>query len=160
MNFVNEHGNTPLHYACFWNYELIAEDLIDWGSLVSVANKYGETPLNKANGHMAKRLHGEDSEKVGFLVSSFTQFHSERAVQLGQDLRKREFKDQSWLGLKTRSRDPTLSRHKGININELYLQNKIATSATGKTKRSFGGSSCVCVCYVLLRRDLEGQVAG
>jgi hypothetical protein len=36
-------------------------------------------------------------------------------------MRKQEFKDQSWLGLKTRSRDATLSRHKGININELYL---------------------------------------
>ena len=37
----------------------------------------------------------------------------DRAAELGQDLRKREFKDQSWLGLKTRSRDATLSRHKG-----------------------------------------------
>ena len=46
---------------------------------------------------------------------------TERAVELGQDMRKQEFKDQSWLGLKTRSRDATLSRHKGININELYL---------------------------------------
>ena len=40
----------------------------------------------------------------------------------------REYKDQSWLGLKTRSRDATLSRHKGININELYLHTKIATT--------------------------------
>ena len=22
---MNEHGNTPLHYACFWNYESVAE---------------------------------------------------------------------------------------------------------------------------------------
>ena len=50
-------------------------------------------------------------------------------------MRKREFKDQSWLGLKTRSRDATLSRHKGININELYLHTKIATTATGETWR-------------------------
>lgn len=42
---------------------------------------------------------------------------------------------QSWLGLKTRSRDATLSRHKGININELYLHTKIATTATGETWR-------------------------
>ena len=51
---------------------------------------------------------------------------------IGQDLRKREFKDLSWLGLKTRSRDATLSRHKGININELYLHTKIAQTPTGK----------------------------
>ena len=25
INAINEHGNTPLHYACFWNYEVIAE---------------------------------------------------------------------------------------------------------------------------------------
>ena len=23
MNIANEHGNTPLHYACFWSYEEI-----------------------------------------------------------------------------------------------------------------------------------------
>ena len=47
----------------------------------------------------------------------------------------KEFKDQSWLGLKTRSRDATLSRHKGININELYLHTKIAVTASGETWR-------------------------
>ena len=25
INAVNEHGNTPLHYACFWNYDHVAE---------------------------------------------------------------------------------------------------------------------------------------
>jgi integrin-linked kinase len=64
--------------------------------------------------------------------NSFT----DRAAELGQDLRKREFKDQSWLGLKTRSRDATLSRHKGININELYLHTKLdGSSPTGETWR-------------------------
>ena len=61
---------------------------------------------------------------------------TDRAAELGQDLRKREFKDQSWLGLKTRSRDATLSRHKGININELYLHTKLpSTSPTGEVWR-------------------------
>ncbi len=62
-------------------------------------------------------------------------FWTERAVELGQDMRKQEFKDQSWLGLKTRSRDATLSRHKGININELYLHTKLAQTPTGETWR-------------------------
>ena len=48
---------------------------------------------------------------------------------------KQEIKDQSWLGLKTRSRDATLSRHKGININELYLHTKLAQTPTGETWR-------------------------
>ena len=59
----------------------------------------------------------------------------EHAIDLGQDMKKQEFKDQSWLGLKTRSRDATLSRHKGININELYLHTKLAQTATGETWR-------------------------
>ena len=25
INAINEHGNTPLHYACFWGYDQIAE---------------------------------------------------------------------------------------------------------------------------------------
>jgi len=116
VNFVNEHGNSAMHYACFWGYIDIAEELVDAGALVAVQNKYQETPLDKCSERVAQRLH-------------------ERAAQAGQDLRKKEFKDQSWLGLKTRSRDATLSRHKGININELYLHTKIATTPSGETWR-------------------------
>ena len=63
----------------------IAEDLVEWGAMVSIENKYGETPLDKCQPALKKKLH-------------------ERAAEMGQDLRKREFKDLSWLGLKTRSR--------------------------------------------------------
>ena len=58
LNFVNEHGNTPLHYATFWNYPIIAEDLVEWGALVTIENKYGETPLEKCPGSLGKKLHG------------------------------------------------------------------------------------------------------
>ena len=58
MNFVNEHGNTPLHYATFWNYPIIAEDLVEWGALVTIENKYGETPLEKCQASLGKKLHG------------------------------------------------------------------------------------------------------
>lgn len=112
---MNEHGNTALHYATFWNFPAIAEDLVEWGALVTIENKYGETPLDKCQSSLGKKLH-------------------ERAAELGQDLRKREFKDLSWLGLKTRSRDATLSRHKGININELYLHTKISQTPTGESE--------------------------
>jgi hypothetical protein len=60
VNLVNEHGNTPLHYAAFWNYEDIAEDLVENGALVNIQNKYGETPLDKCAPGIAKRLYGEN----------------------------------------------------------------------------------------------------
>ncbi|CAH4028884.1 integrin-linked protein kinase [Pieris brassicae] len=116
VNFTNEHGNSPLHYACFWGYSAIAEDLVIAGALVSLANKDGDTPLDKTKGQLVQRLH-------------------ELAVNQGQDLKKIQFKDQSWLGLKTRSRDATLSRHKGININELALHTRIAVTPSGETWR-------------------------
>ncbi|XP_050419991.1 integrin-linked protein kinase [Adelges cooleyi] len=116
INFTNEHGNTPLHYACFWGYEAIAEELIENGALAASANKDGDTPLDKAKGPIVKHL-------------------KDLALQSGQDLTKINFKDQSWLGLKTRSRDATLSRHKGINLSDLYLHTKMATSPSGETWR-------------------------
>jgi integrin-linked kinase len=70
INFVNEHGNTPLHYACFWAYSSIAEDLVNYGAYVSVANKYGEIPLDKCSGVIAKQLHGTSTNYKNKLVVS------------------------------------------------------------------------------------------
>lgn len=58
INFTNEHGNTPLHYACFWGYEAIAEELIENGALAALANKDGDTPLDKGKGPILKHLKG------------------------------------------------------------------------------------------------------
>uniref|UniRef100_A0A1E1XQL3 Putative integrin-linked kinase n=1 Tax=Amblyomma sculptum TaxID=1581419 RepID=A0A1E1XQL3_AMBSC len=125
VNAINEHGNTPLHYACFWGYQAIAEDLIASGALVSIANKYGETPLDKCKGHMGIRLR-------------------ELAEQAGQDLKKIYYKDQNWLGTKTRTRDATLSRHSGINMDELKFFQQIASTASGETwKGSWQGNDIV-----------------
>lgn len=57
------------------------------------------------------------------------------AERNGQEMKKISFKDQSWLGLKTRSRDATLSRYKGININDLDLRSQLAITPTGQTWR-------------------------
>lgn len=114
INAINEHGNTPLHYACFWGYQAIAEDLINNGAMVAICNKYGETPLDKCKGQMAQKLH-------------------ELAVQLGQDTKRIPFKDENWLGTKTRSRDATLSRHSGINMKEISFEVKIANTPSGET---------------------------
>lgn len=139
VNFTNEHGNTPLHYACFWGYQSLAEDLVSHGALVSLANKDGDTPLDKARGTLAKKLH-------------------ELAVETGQDLKKINFKDQSWLGLKTRSRDATLSRHKGINISDLALHTKIATSPSGETWRGRWQKNEI-VAKILTLRECTSRVS-
>lgn len=139
VNFTNEHGNTPLHYACFWGYQAVAEDLVTHGALVSLANKDGDTPLDKARGTLAKRLH-------------------ELALETGQDLKKITFKDQSWLGLKTRSRDATLSRHKGINIADLHLHTKIATSPSGESWRGRWQKNDI-VAKILAVRDCTSRVS-
>ncbi|KAL0280544.1 UNVERIFIED_CONTAM: hypothetical protein PYX00_001804 [Menopon gallinae] len=139
INFINEHGNSPLHYACFWGYQAVAEDLVSQGALVSLANKDGDTPLDKARGHIAKRLH-------------------EIAVEMGQDLKKINFKDQSWLGLKTRSRDPTLSRHRGINIADLALHTQIASSPSGETWRGKWQKNDV-VAKILAVRNFTSRIS-
>ncbi|XP_044272381.1 integrin-linked protein kinase [Tribolium madens] len=139
VNFTNEHGNTPLHYACFWGYREIAEDLVHHDAKVSIANKYGDTPLDKARGNLAKVLH-------------------DMAVEAGQDLKKIIFKDQSWLGLKTRSRDATLSRHKGINIKELHRREEIASTPSGVTYRGTWQKNDV-VAKVLNIREVTSRIS-
>lgn len=71
--------------------------------------------------------------------------------QVGQDVsRKIPFKDQSWLGTKTRSRDATLSRHQGINLNELQLQEKMATTPSGDTWKGVWQGAEICAKFLSL----------
>lgn len=139
VNAANEHGNTPLHYACFWGYQPIAEELVSNGALVSLANKDGDTPLDKAKSQLATRLHN-------------------LAVESGQELKKISFKDQSWLGLKTRSRDATLSRYKGINIQDLMLHTKLAITAGGETWRGRWQNNDI-VAKILAIRECNARVS-
>ncbi|KAF8785600.1 Integrin-linked protein kinase like protein [Argiope bruennichi] len=138
INAVNEHGNTPLHYACFWGYQAIAEDLINNGALVAICNKYGETPLDKCKGQMSQKL-------------------LELANQLGQDTGKIPYKDQSWLGYKTRSRDGTLSRHSFINLKELSFNYKIAVKPSGETWRGMWQQNDI-VAKILNVREVKPRV--
>lgn len=98
-----------------------------------MANKFDETPLDKATKRLANILKGMDwYSNVNWKTVSICYFQSlncllyiylelytlfrslhvhvhvckfllDRAVQLGQDLQKIPFKDRSWLGYKTRS---------------------------------------------------------
>lgn len=48
----------------------IAEDLVHHGASVSIANKYGDVPLDKCRGAMAKKLHSE-LDYPFYLVKNF-----------------------------------------------------------------------------------------
>lgn len=139
INAQNEHGNTPLHYACFWGYQHIAEELVSHGALVSLANKDGDTPLDKAKALLGKRLH-------------------DLAIESGQELKKISIKEQSWLGLKTRSRDATLSRFKGINIEDLQLHTKVSISPSGETWRGRWQNNDV-IAKILTVREITPRVS-
>ncbi|KAL5011274.1 hypothetical protein ScPMuIL_009825 [Solemya velum] len=146
INAINEHGNTPLHYACFWGHDSIAEDLVNNGALVSLANKFNETPLEKAKAYLSKML-------------------KDRAAALGQDLQTIPFKDRSWLGYKTRSRDALLSRHTGIDISQLNLISHIATTHSGDVWRGqWEGNDIVSKilkvrdCNIRTSRDFQEEV--
>ena len=69
VNVQNEHGMTPLHYACFWGYEQICEvskemdnqilqDLIRSGALVTMCNKRGLTPLDVCQPQVRQSIYG------------------------------------------------------------------------------------------------------
>ncbi|GAU99464.1 hypothetical protein RvY_10464 [Ramazzottius varieornatus] len=122
VNFVNEHGNTALHYACFFGYEQMAEDLIQHGAQVSLCNKYGDTPLDKCR------------------RERFRQQLDEYAQQLGLDMRKIAYKDQSSMGtrMRTKTLDRSLSRQSaisGIDLHNLQLTLKLASAPSGETWR-------------------------
>ncbi|XP_056013002.1 integrin-linked protein kinase-like isoform X4 [Ostrea edulis] len=117
INATNMGDDTALHLAASHGHrEIVVMDLVNNGALVGMANKFDETPLDKATRRLANIL-------------------KDRAVQLGQDLQKIPFKDRSWLGYKTRSRDALLSRHTGIDIEQLSLTTHMANTHSGEVWR-------------------------
>jgi len=88
----------------------------------------------------------------------FVPYFAELATANGQDLKKIQFKDQSWLGMKTRSRDATLSRHKGIDIGDLSLHTRIAESPSGETWKGRWQKNDI-VAKILAIRECTPRVA-
>lgn len=121
VNASNEHGMTPLHYACFWGYEQIAEDLIRAGGAVNVCNKRNLTPLDVCQPQVRQTIYGV---WLSNLVSHY--IPSEIAIENGQDVQQKiPFRDETWRNTKTRTRDATLSRYTGVDIQSLVSdQNK------------------------------------
>lgn len=117
VHATNEHGMTPLHYACFWGYEQIAEDLIQSGGMLGACNKKGQTVLDVCQPQCRNMI-------------------TEIAQENGQNPHERTpFKDQTWKGTKSRTRDATLSRFTGVDVSSLNLVTKVAESHSGELWR-------------------------
>lgn len=143
INLLNEHGNTPLHYACFWGYRQIAEDLINAGAICNITNKYGEIPFDKCK---------------AVPVRSYLE---ELATKAGQDLsRKFPYKDQAWYGTTKRSRDATLSRYAGLNLDELLLQQKIASTPSGESWKGVWqrNKTDICAKFLAVPNELSPRI--
>lgn len=89
------------------------------GAQVSICNKYGETPLDKAKPHLREALRGIlphcDTLKYclarlhglvyRYILSLFIH-HADKAEKLGQNMTKIPFKDTFWKGTtRTRPRE-------------------------------------------------------
>lgn len=122
---------TPLHYACFWGYEQIAEDLIRAGGLVNICNKRNLTPLDVCQPAVRQAIYGKKL-CVKIKLSNI----SEIAIEHGQNVsQKIPFRDETWRNTKTRTRDATLSRYTGVDIQSLELSKSIAQSHSGTLYR-------------------------
>ncbi|KRZ17426.1 Integrin-linked protein kinase, partial [Trichinella zimbabwensis] len=136
INATNIGDDTALHLASAHGHgDIVHRDLIRHGASVGICNKYGDTPIDKCRSNIAKHI-------------------CETAVNCGQDLNYRlPFRDQSWKGTKTRSRDATLSRYSGVDIAQLQLQIKISDGPTGEV-RCF---HVVLFCFLLWRGTWQGN---
>uniref|UniRef100_A0A4W4FMU6 Scaffold protein ILK n=1 Tax=Electrophorus electricus TaxID=8005 RepID=A0A4W4FMU6_ELEEL len=140
INVMNRGDDTPLHLAAshghrdilgkvqrgfshtqtleaaslkFW-LECEQADLVSNGAQVSICNKYGEMPLDKAKPHLRDHL-------------------KELAEKLGQSLTKVPFKDTFWKGTtRTRPRNGTLNKHAGIDYKQLSFMAKINENHSGE----------------------------
>ncbi|CAB4057367.1 ILK [Lepeophtheirus salmonis] len=163
LNQGDSHQFSPLHWAAKGGHYKITENLLSRGGRVNATNMGDDTPLHLAVAHGHREVvklllsqnmdvnfgneHetrlcitqcfwnevaiAEDLLDAGALVILQNKYGELPLDKCPGSTGKRL--NQSWLGLKTRSRDATLSKHKGININELYLHNKIGTSPRGET---------------------------
>ncbi|XP_035755123.1 integrin-linked protein kinase [Egretta garzetta] len=99
---------------CVDAFFLLPQDLVGNGALVSIANKYGETPIDKAKTPLREVL-------------------KERAEKLGQSLTKIPYKDTFWKGTtRTRPRNGTLNKLAGIDFKQLSLSQKLNENQSGE----------------------------
>nr|CAB3256043.1 integrin-linked protein kinase-like [Phallusia mammillata] len=137
VNAINEHGNTPLHYACFGQFAVCAEELVANGGLVTICNKYGQTPLSRARPQLSRKL-------------------KDLASTLGQDMNDVQYKNVVSIGTtRTRAKNGTL-KHENVDLRQLNLKGKIASSHSGETWRGRWGQQEI-VAKILKIREITSR---
>ena len=78
---MNRHGNTPLHYACFWGFKDAALELINVGANVSLCNRQNKTPLDVVKGTTEGSLGQELREAAEYTGQQITRIPFEAAFE-------------------------------------------------------------------------------
>uniref|UniRef100_A0A8C2MWV9 Scaffold protein ILK n=1 Tax=Cricetulus griseus TaxID=10029 RepID=A0A8C2MWV9_CRIGR len=157
INVMNRGDDTPLHLAASHGHRDIvqkvwanpstptshmytivksvtATDLVANGALVSICNKYGEMPVDKAKAPLRELLR-------------------ERAEKMGQNLNRIPYKDTFWKGTtRTRPRNGTLNKHSGIDFKQLNFLAKLNENHSGELWKGRWQSNDIVV-KVLKVRD-------
>ncbi|KAI8817366.1 kinase-like domain-containing protein [Fimicolochytrium jonesii] len=80
VNQANDHGNTALHYACFWRHQDVAVYLTkEAGAWVAIKNKYQKTPLGRTSLEIREELEGsaEGAQTIQAPARTFAQAKEE-----------------------------------------------------------------------------------
>lgn len=98
-----------LSYSHSW------KDLLNAGASVTIENQFGDTPLDKARPRLTHLL-------------------QQHARRLGHDTEKRESFRETWSHgtVRTRSRDPTLSREAAVDLKQLRLRKRLCVNHGGE----------------------------
>eukprot|EP00759_Apiculatamorpha_spiralis_P051871 PhF_6_TR552/c0_g1_i2/m.511 len=110
LHAEDSHGNTPLHYACFYGVEAVARLLLDCGAAPNARNHGGNTPLHYAV------LRGEEDGMQSVVTY---------LLKLGADVNAPDDKGDTALMFACQQKNTTLAssllRWKDISINTRNL---------------------------------------
>jgi len=135
LNERNEHGNSPLHYACFGNYRELAILLIENGARLSLENKYGQTPLEKARQVLANELKA-------------------RAVQMDQDLSPIPYQSKTWLGTAKPHTIRLQDKHDDLDMKALNIKGRLVDAKAYSILKGKWNDSDVLVKILILPRSI------
>lgn len=59
VNKSNIHGNTALHYACYWRYEALAVEIASIDSaIINIGNNFQQIPIRRTSYQIEEKLIG------------------------------------------------------------------------------------------------------